>query len=418
MSEQHEIQVPKEQLQKMRQEMRLKVIKEKKRRQRLLSSTVLFVVLFSFVMSIRMSPTIASYVAKIPGFDPIVKMVAYDKGVKAILDNDYFEEVQATASANGLTVTVVDVIADQSGMVVSYEMDAPFDISKINFKEVQLLQSGEDVLASKTYGWSEDKPTQHVEGVIELLMKPTMTYQSKEFELILHFDDEKETKIEIPFTLKQDIQPEKVFAYNKEVEVNEQKFTIDNVRTSPLRIALDITIDPSNTMQLLELADLKLIDENGEQWGSIINGITKSGSIREGKYTLYMQSNYFEQPKQLTLAIGSVYAVPKGQDFIEVDFLKQKVVSKPDYYHWPIDVQGKEISILGDSSDSAGKILLNNALSNGEIITPSSASFRYGEQQFESYFTYEQAEGLTKIDINFYPNSIGENIEIPIPISE
>ncbi|MEG0381311.1 MAG: DUF4179 domain-containing protein, partial [Kurthia sp.] len=335
-----------------------------------------------------------------------------------ILDNDYFEEVQATASANGLTVTIVGVIADQSGMVISYEVDAPFDIADLNMKDVKLFQDGEEVLASKTYGWVENEPTQHVDGVIEISNNAGMSYEMRDFELVFQFEDEKQTKLEIPFTLKNEIQPEKVFALNKEVEINGQKLTIKNVRISPLRISLDINIDSSNTMQLLELADLKLIDENGEEWSSIQNGFSASGHIRDGAITLYMQSNYFEQPEKLTLAIGSVYAVPKGQDFIEVDFWKQEVVSKPDYYEWPIDVNGKEVSIRGDSLDDHGMQLLYEALSHGEIIYPSSSTMYNGEQQFESFYTYEQAEGLTKIDINFYPNSIGENIEIPIPISE
>ncbi|MEG0439885.1 MAG: DUF4179 domain-containing protein [Solibacillus sp.] len=419
MSEQHDIQVPKAQLQQMRQEMLQKVKKEKKRRQRLLSSTLLFVVLFSFVLSIRMSPTIASYVAKIPGFDPIVmKMVSYDKGVKAILDNDYFEEVQATANANGLTVTIVDVFADQSGMVVSYEVDAPFDIGKLRLMEVELFQDGKEVLASKSYGWIDKEPTQHVEDVIELLMESPMSSHSKEFELIFYFDDEKQTKIQIPFTLKNDIQSEKVITYNKEVDVNGQKFTIEKVRTSPLRIALDISVDPSNTMQLLKLEHLKLIDENGEKWGAIINGISTSGDIRDGHFTLYLQSNYFERPKQLTLEISSVYAIPKGQDFIEVDFSKQEVVSKPDYLKWQIDVQGKDVSIYTDIWGDRGRILLYKAVSNEKIIEPSRVTWEYGDPGSDSIVTYEEAEGLTKIDINFYSNIIGDLIEIPIPLNE
>ena len=50
-----------------------------------------------------------------------------------------------------------------------------------------------------------------------------------------------------------------------------------------------------------------------------------------------MQSNYFRQPKKLTLVMESIEALPKGSDYIEVDFEQQKVLYVPS--ELDIDVQ-------------------------------------------------------------------------------
>ena len=50
-----------------------------------------------------------------------------------------------------------------------------------------------------------------------------------------------------------------------------------------------------------------------------------------------MQSNYFRQPKKLTLVMERIEALPKGSDYIEVDFEQQKVLYVPSGLD--IDVQ-------------------------------------------------------------------------------
>ncbi len=97
----------------------------------------------SLLFSIRVSPTIAGHVAKIPGFQAIVSAVVRDKGIKDIVDNEYYEEINVTQTKNGLSLTLQGVIADTSGFVLYYDADASFDISKLNLEEVQLFQGDE-----------------------------------------------------------------------------------------------------------------------------------------------------------------------------------------------------------------------------------------------------------------------------------
>lgn len=99
----------------------------------------------SLLFSIRVSPTIASHIAKIPGFEALVLAVGRDKGIKDIVDSDYYEEINVKQSKNGLSLTLQGVIADNTGLVLYYDADATFDMSKLHLEKVQLFQGDEEI---------------------------------------------------------------------------------------------------------------------------------------------------------------------------------------------------------------------------------------------------------------------------------
>ena len=88
------ITVPKEKLQQVRMDTLSRVQREKRTTKRIVSVTIVSLFCLSILFSIRVSPTIASYAAKIPGFEAIVTAIRIDKGIKDIVDNDYYEELQ------------------------------------------------------------------------------------------------------------------------------------------------------------------------------------------------------------------------------------------------------------------------------------------------------------------------------------
>ena len=65
-----------------------------------------------------------------------------------------------------------------------------------------------------------------------------------------------------------------------------------------------------------------MTDENGEQWSKITNGVVGSGLINEENYSIYLESNYFRMPKELTIAFTNVEAIDKERSFTEFDFLE------------------------------------------------------------------------------------------------
>ncbi|MGE7945610.1 DUF4179 domain-containing protein [Lysinibacillus sp. NPDC093688] len=416
------IDVPKEKLQQVRMDMFRKVQREKRTKKRIVSGAIAFLFCLSFLFSIRVSPTIASHVAKIPGFQAIVSAVVRDKGIKDIVDNDYYEEINATQSKNGLSLTLQGVIADSSGLVLYYDADASFDISELHLKEVQLYQGDEEIEGGSSGSSTSHQSNQtRISSSVNYSFSEPFAYTSKDFKAVFHFYEKDKGNIEIsvPFSLQNEIAKEKTVTANRTVNVDGQKFTITKIRRSPLRMAIDIELDEANTMQILSLENIAVETENGERREEVVkNGLFIGRNSRDGKFTLNLQSNYFHDSDSLKLLIGAVHAVPKGEDFIEVDFGTNEVLTKPDYLDWDISVTEQGVSVAAKKWDDRMRhSFLNSAVkADGTPLNYTGGSYSDDEQYLFATESFENYDGKAKIYFNYYFNPIGKNIELNIPL--
>lgn len=417
-----QIDIPHEQLEESYIKSIIRFQKEKRNRQRKWQGIVVTcALLLLFVTSIRISPAFASAIAKIPGFAPLVQMITYDKGVEDILHNNYYEELGLSQTKNGLTFTLQGVIADETGMILPYTFSAPFDVRHLEIKEIELRQNGRVLPAGMSYSWYDEKEKFLIEEKLEATFKDSISYDNAEFELYIQFDDEKQTEFTIPFLLKKPIAKTKTYELNEKMSFEEQHIIVKSVSISPLRTGITIALDPNNEMRILGFDDIRLLDETGEEWTTISNGLTGTGNLIDGEETVFMQSNYFREPKKLTLSIGKVKALPKGQDFIEVDFKQKKVLSKPPLpglkvqvnkqmvtINVPTSYKDKNISLLGTAIDANGETVYSN----------SGSSHRLDENIIEQTETYNIKEVVNPVRIYFthYENFLEgtQTVEIPL----
>jgi len=413
------IDVPKEKLQQIRIDMFRKVQREKRAKKRIVSVAIASLFCLSLLFSIRVSPTIASHIAKIPGFEALVLAVGRDKGIKDIVDSDYYEEINVKQSKNGLSLTLQGVIADNTGLVLYYDADATFDMSKLHLEKVQLFQGDEEIKGGGSFTNKQSSQTRFSSSVNYSFSEP-FAYTSKNFKVVFHFYEKDKGNIEImiPFSLQNEIAKEKIITANRTVDVGGQKFTITQIRRSPLRTAIDIELDEANTMQILALDDIAVELENGERREGIKYGLSLGGGIRDGKFTLNLQSNYFHDSDSLKILIGAVQAVPKGEDFIEVDFGTKEVLTKPDYLDWDISVTEQSVSFAAKKwDDRRVHSFLNSAVkADGTTLKYKGSSFSDDYQYLFETGNFEKYDGKAKMYINYYANPIGKNIELNIPL--
>jgi len=417
-----QIDIPLEQIEEARRKSTIRFQKEKRNRQRTWKSiAVTCALLLLFVTSIRVSPAFASAIAKIPGFAPLVQMITYDKGVADILNKNYYEELGLTQTKNGLTYTLQGVIADETGMILPYSLSAPNDSPYVNIKKIELRLNGEELPAGIGWGGYLTKETSLIKDNLEVKFTDPINYENAQFELFIQFADENQTEFTIPFSLKEPIAKTKTYELNEDMSFENQHITIKSFTISPLRTGITIALDPNNDQRILGFDDIRVLDEKGEEWTTINNGITATGNLVDGEATFFMQSNYFREPKKLTLSIGKVKALPKGQDFIEVDFNQKKALSKPPLAGLKVQVNKHMVTInVPTSYENKNISLLGTAIdANGETVYSNSGSYyRPNEYVIEQTETYDLNRVVNPVRIYFshYENFLDGTQTVDIPL--
>lgn len=366
--------------------------KRRKRKKTLWTISVAAILMLTFITSIRVSPAFANVVASIPGMERFVDLIQLDKGLEAILENDYYESVGVSQVKDNMTFTIDGIILDETGMEIFYTLEAPFSIENIEYGKIDVLNDGRNLSDDSAYsfGYFGEKTNRIVER-FSFTFGEAKQFSSQQFELILQIENDKQTTFRVPFTLKSAIQQGKVYALNQEVEMDGQKMLVKKITVHPLRVAVDIEFNEHNDMEILQFEDMRIEDENGEIWSSIQNGTSGFGGIENKERTYFLQSNYFKEPKELYFKFDKVQALPKDESYLLVDFGKKKVLKQP----------------------SIGKVEVTNIDSNS--LTVKYLPIR----ENHSYTLFSQGKNAKEGDVDIPTQSIrgdGENVYSEITV--
>ena len=409
---------------KRRAEQEARDLRLRKLKLRLISGAMAASIVIAFIIGIRVSPVFASSLANIPVVAELVELIAgnQDKGMQDIVDNEYYEVIDQTVTKNGLELTLKGVIADESGMIIYYRVAAndPELLDSVDLRGISLLHGGKEMGTCFSYSFFHQDGDLAIEDEIRVHGEGGLDYSSKQFELELTFTDEHKTVMTIPFELKQPIAETKSYSIAKEVVINDQKIWIDELNISPLRAELKLRADESNSMRLLSVRSLELIDEHGEQWGAASGGVISMGTFDEKGYSLYIESNYFRDPQKLTLRLGEIEALPKGQDYIEVDFEQQKVLYQSPYMEGQLSVNNDSLIYVGAewlNEQYIASLFSTGIDANGETVNFSSSSASSGEVFRTTHrFVLEDHTNPIRFPIVAYPNYLSDTIEVDIPL--
>ena len=314
-------------MEKVRQERRHAL---KKRKQLFGSLAVVALLLLTFITSIRVSPVFANAVASIPGMEKFVELIALDKGLDAAIQNDYYQEITATQTVEDKTLTVDGVILDETGINIFYTIASENSLKGLQVDYVNLKAEGIPE-GSFSYGNVMDEEEIHTyTDRIDYQFAELYTPQNQSFDLKVAIKlNGEETVFAVPFTVPEKVKPSEVYVIDQEVDIEGQKFTIEKVTVSPLRVGVKVSLDPTNSLKILQFEDMRLEDEKGEVWGSIQNGTTAYGG-EDGESTYFLQSNYFSQPEKLYLRINKVQALKADQVIAEINTETGEWLNQPE----------------------------------------------------------------------------------------
>lgn len=371
-----------------------------------------------FVTSIRVSPVFAKAVATIPGMARIVELIEYDKGIKGILTHEYYQDVHANAEKDNLNLTINGVVLDESGMILSYTLEAPYSLEDLDYGDIKLLHNGEEIPSSMSYNYPDQAHPNRKEDLIHFTFADPQLFEKQDFTLELALKTKENTRFSVPFHVPGKVAEGKVFALHQEVEIENQKIIIEKVTIYPLRVAVDVKFDKANTMELLQFEDMRIEDDKGEVWSKIQNGISGRGSEDGEVDTYFLQSNYFEQPEKMYLKFNKIQALPKDDLELVIDTFKKEVLKQPSVGNLEItaiqydSIEGK----FKDTPDfSYGFIDLIENTDDEEVDLKSHGLWHEEE---DSYFnvTFETKNIVNPLTFRFwaYPNYIESNTEVEL----
>nr|WP_233711543.1 DUF4179 domain-containing protein [Lederbergia citrisecunda] len=377
-----------------------------------------------FFTSIRVSPAFASYIAAIPGMDRIVEMIIHDKGMIAAVENEYYQEIGVSEEKNGVKLTIDGAIADENGLVLFYSLQPEKKYESMWIEKVDIKSVDGKELNQSSFGFGAphipDKSSTY-QGMIEYFFKEP--YEARNFQLDITVGASGYSEaFKMPFTLKE-VKPAKQLAINKDVTIQGQKITFVNAEIYPLRVALHVKMDPKNTKKLLNFDDLRLVDEKGETWSKIQNGITGS-RISDDEEIVYLQSNYFNEPKELYLAINKIQAIDKDEANLVIDIEKEKIIKQPkgSRFNPKVTVSGDDLIFKMRTKEEFSYFMFSTPKDrNGKELISESGFSNFADN--EDYQVYEHAinikslhsvKGPISLELSFYPSWIVGSEKIKI----
>lgn len=413
--------VPSEKLHYARME-GLKRGRKRKVRLRRFRSTVAAtaVLMILFVSVVRLSPGAASVISELPGMAPLVNLIEWDKGMEDVVKNNYFEELNIVQEKDGLRLTILGVTADEHNMAISYRMEADFDIQDLDIESFNLLNGGKEIRGTMTYGWFGEESRTSVEEVIRINSVEPIEYKEDKFTLQMEMKNSENTSFEVPFQLKKPIAKTKHFTIDEAVEIDGQRIFVKDIRMTPLSTRIRLEADPKNSMQILQVP-IEIHDENGEGWMGFTNGVTSTGTLRDGEIHVYLESSYFRSPAQLTLSFANVEALPKGKDTMKVDFNRGEILSAPELDDVEFEVIENQIHVkVTNHPDFRSDVLGEAVDAEGNTVAEDSSSFRTDSASsfIEHSYNVGNSKNPVEIEIFSIPNYLSGEAELNIDIPQ
>ncbi len=328
-------------------------------RRRIGGTAAALVLVLACLLSIRVSPAFAAFVRDIPGMEKFVDLIesSYDKGIRLAVDNDFVQMVGASDERDGIKLTVQGIIADQSRMVLFYDVELSSKEEYVELNRSSLTDaSGHPLQASMGFHFPEEakqdiRKTGVQRGTVDFNLmdgsafpdeavwkvklkkvplpdpaEPPVMIQAgsepvidtgrfqggTEFQVRFRIDRAKSAGLTREFPLGQTIRAEG------------QTATIDKAVISPLRVSVFMSYDAANAKQIFGPGDIRIVDDKGIVWHHTM------GSLAPDRPVLHFESPYFEEPKALFVEGSWFRALDKNKMTVKVDLEKQSVLEAPD----------------------------------------------------------------------------------------
>lgn len=323
-------------------------VKKKKTKIRIYSNVAALIIFVFFSASIRVSPVFASYISKVPGLQYLVNLINFDKGIKDAVENNFIQNVNMSQEHEGLVFTIKDMIIDNSKAILFYSIQNKTNHKFVNIAEIKLKdENGKNVIACSRMDLFVNENMMNQKELLgkvdfnfidnETIIPDTLFIDVKLQDEVINESISQDKRNILISTWKFNIPIDKeklenmkvVYNLNQNIEIDGQKIFFKTVTITPTQISAEIEYDKSNTKKILGYDDIEIVNEKGEKWATIMNGV--SGTRKDDEHqTLFFQSNYFISPKELYIKGSSIKSLDKDKLKVIVDVDKKVLLKAPD----------------------------------------------------------------------------------------
>lgn len=284
-----------------------------------ITAVVACFIVFLFLTAIRISPAFASHISNIPGFDYIVKLVRFDKGLQLAIENEFIHPLGVSQKKGGITLTIDYIIVDEDRIVAFYTINTWLNSTELFLENRKIRNEQGQILPASITANS---------GKLDITF-----YMDKELPDVITLETQIATsifEIDIPINKQKFNRPRETYFPNEVIVLDGNNYiTVEQISIRPTLIELDIAYDKANLLSIFSTKNLRLVDGNGEEWEYLKNYLF-STPIDDNVTRFYLESPYFTYPKELYLEGDGVYALSKDQLEVVVDLEKGEILSGPD----------------------------------------------------------------------------------------
>lgn len=298
------------------------------------SSLVACLFIFVFIFSVRLSPAVAAYVSSIPGMEKIVEFLRDDKGLQKAAEHNLVQNIGASGSLEGVTFTIDQVLADEKRMLLFYTLKNDLPDKEVALHKIELFDhSGKEWEHGVSWsGMGSEDPV--IRNRIDIVInEATEIPDVMTAKVTLEIDHIKQaTPLSIDFVVdksKYKTFEKKVYPVMKEVTVDGQRFTIEQIAVFPTQTEVSIRFDPANKKHVFDFDKLRLEDEKGQTFAFWGNGVPVRDNGENGRI-YHLESIYFVEPEKLYLKTDGIRALDKDQLQIVIDAKTGTLTEVPD----------------------------------------------------------------------------------------
>ncbi len=329
-------------------------IKMKKKKRAIKYFSLIAASLVIFIFSINMSPALASSISKIPGLEYLVELVTFDKGLTKAIENNFVQHIDKSVESMNIKLTVKDVIIDKRNMIIAYEVSTiDKKYSDLNVSLRSSIEITDDKnnnmvgsIQTSNYPYEDFKITGKKEGIIKvyfnediLKIPEALTVKVKEMEDGYYEGDYQEGrnyksdriygewKVRFNIDTKLASVEPHLYSVNKSINIGEIDAVIQDINIYPTSGEINFKIKDNKDYKFIDFLNARLVDEKGIEY-KMKGGF---GSVDNLSGTLFSESTYFTEAKELYFKADGALFIPKKDMYIIVDIKNKKILENSGF---------------------------------------------------------------------------------------